>query len=64
MAYDVQYESRVGGQRNHEYTTFGKFPREVYENVWQRLNQNVEDTSGFMGPVTACTALDFIFQQS
>lgn len=63
MAYVVEYDSRVGGWRNHDYT-FGKFSREVYENSWQRLNQNVEGTSSIMGPVTAFSALlDFIFQE-
>lgn len=64
MAYVVEYDSRVGGQHNHDYTTFGQFPREVYENSGQRLNQNVEGTS-VMGPLTVFNALlDFIFQEN
>ena len=39
-AYVVEYDSHVGGQRND--ATFGEFPRDVYENAWQRLNVKPE----------------------
>ena len=37
VIYIVELESRIGLQRDQNYTAFGKFPCEVYVTAWNRL---------------------------
>lgn len=59
MAYVVEYNSRLGIQRNQDYTVFGWFSREVYFQAWNLLSK-VGDETGRIEPVAFHALLDFV----
>lgn len=58
VIYLVEPESRIGLQKNQNYTAFGKFPREVYVTAWKRLLLQSGEVG--MDPTTFDALVDFV----
>jgi len=58
VIYLVEPESRIGLQKDQNYTAFGKFPREVYVTAWKRLLLQAGEVG--MDPTTFDTLVDFV----
>jgi hypothetical protein len=58
VIYIVELESRIGLQRDQNYTAFGKFPREVYVSAWKRLLPQTDEVG--MDHTTFDALVDFV----